>query len=172
MTVTLELKAPIRHLGNRTLLNVRLWWVSLYIRMLVTLGDTKTLVALAGEELFHEMGIGGEIWASLEVAAASTDLGPEQRFWALDGLVFAELKSGKEDKLSQRFALMEQLLTAHPLGDDEKLAYMMKRMLYQSNLGQADKVMASIAAMADRTCAVWVWWCAGIDSGSDCPVAG
>lgn len=122
---------------------------SLYIRMLVTLGDIKTLVALAGEELFHEMGIGGEIWASLEVATASTDLDPKQRFWALDGLVFAELKSGKEDKLSQRFALMEQLLTAHPLSDDEKLAYMMKRMLYQSNLGQADKVMTSIAAMTE-----------------------
>jgi len=122
---------------------------SLYIRLLVSLGEIKTLVDLASEEMFHEMGIGGEMWASLEVAAASSDVDAEQRFWALDGLVFAELKAGNLEKLPQRLAFMEQLLARQPLGADEKLAFMMKRMLFQSHLGKADEVMTSVGAIAD-----------------------
>jgi hypothetical protein len=44
---------------------------------------------------------------------------------------------------------MEELLYSHELGDDEKLAFMMKQMLYQANLGDVAAVMASMAAMAD-----------------------
>lgn len=122
---------------------------SLFIRMLVALGDVKSLVGLATEELFHEMGIGGEMWESLETAAVSADIDAEQRFWALDGLAFADLKAGNLENLPPRLRAMEQLLAESSLGNDEKLAFMMKRMLFQSYLGRADEVMASMAAAAD-----------------------
>ena len=35
------------------------------------------------------------IWEALEVAAFDQSIDAEQRFYALDGLVFAEMKSGR-----------------------------------------------------------------------------
>ena len=45
--------------------------LSLYLRMLAAIGDIKTLVQLATDELFHELGARPEIMAFLETAAAS-----------------------------------------------------------------------------------------------------
>ncbi|MGJ8619784.1 MAG: hypothetical protein ACSHWN_05585 [Methylophilaceae bacterium] len=122
---------------------------SLFIQMLISLGELKPLVEIAGQEMFHEMGIGGEIWSALEAAAVSDEIDPEERFWALDGLVFSELKSGATDKLPQRFDAMKQLLDTYTLQDDEKLAYMMKRMLYQAALGNLEEVLEYISKIKE-----------------------
>src|SRR5690606_28192725 len=59
---------------------------SLYVRTLVALKEIEVIVEFAGDEMFHEMGMGDVFLASLETAAASTEIDPEQRFWALDGI--------------------------------------------------------------------------------------
>lgn len=102
---------------------------SLYVRTLVALKEIEAIIEFAGDEMFHEMGIGDVFLASLETAAASADIDPEQRFWALDGLVFAKLKSKELADLPQRLARMQELLESHGLPDAAWLALGMKRML-------------------------------------------
>ncbi|MDF1665795.1 MAG: hypothetical protein P1V97_28825, partial [Planctomycetota bacterium] len=70
--------------------------VFLLLRMFVALGNVKPLVEMATDELFHELGYMEEISAFLSEAVASESMPAEDRFWALDGLVFAHLKVGHE----------------------------------------------------------------------------
>ncbi|BEP62340.1 hypothetical protein GmRootV213_28940 [Variovorax sp. V213] len=120
---------------------------SLFTRMLVATNDIKTLVELIGEEMFHEMGIATDIWRSLETAVASESVDPEQRYWALDGLVFSDMKHSNLEGLPARFDAMEALITKHQLGADERMSFAMKRMGFQAELGDADAVNESIAAL-------------------------
>lgn len=120
---------------------------SLYTRMLVATNDIKTLVELIGEEMFHEMGIATDIWRSLETAVASETVDPEQRYWALDGLVFSDMKHGSYEGLPARFSAMEALIDKHGLGADERMSFMMKRMNLQAELGDVHAVDGSIAAL-------------------------
>ena len=118
---------------------------SLFVRTLVALKEIKTIIEFAGDEMFHEMGIGDVFLASLETAAASSEVDPEQRFWALDGLVFAKLKSGDLTTLPERLARMEELLNAHALPVSARLALGMKRMLLKAQHRDLPGVRASIA---------------------------
>lgn len=118
---------------------------SLYVRILVALREIETIIEFAGDEMFHEMGIGDIFLASLETAAASLDVEPEQRFWALDGLVFAKLKSGDLATLPERFARMEELVIVHALPNTTRLALGMKRMLLKAQHRDLPGVRASIA---------------------------
>lgn len=118
---------------------------SLYVRTLIALREVETIIEFAGDEMFHEMGIGDIFLASLETAAASPDVEPEQRFWALDGLVFAKLKSGDLATLPERLASMEALLLAHAMPHTTKLALGMKRMLLKAQHRDLPGVRASIA---------------------------
>ena len=118
--------------------------LSLYLRMLVAVGDIKTLVQLATDELFHELGFRPEILAFLETTAASKATDPEHRFWALDGLFFADLKRGDVVDGTRRQEAMIRLLTDHGLGLDERLAYAMKRMNLQALKRDASGVENSI----------------------------
>lgn len=122
---------------------------SLYVKTLVALKEIKTIIEFAGDEMFHEMGIGDIFLASLEMAAASTDIDPEQRFWALDGLVFAKLKSGDLASLPERLARMEELLDAHESTPSAQLSLGMKRMLLSAQYGDLPGVRASIAELAE-----------------------
>ena len=70
--------------------------VFLLLRMFVAMGNVKPLVEMATDELFHELGYMNEISAFLTEAAASPDIAAEDRFWALDGLVFAHFKDGDD----------------------------------------------------------------------------
>lgn len=123
---------------------------SLFVRTLVALKEIETIIDLAGEEMFHEMGIGDVFHASLEVAAASTDVDPDQRFWALDGLVFANLKAGDLESVPERLARMEELLNAHALTDSARLALGMKQMLLKAQHRDLRGVRQSIADL-DQT---------------------
>jgi len=123
---------------------------SLYTRLLLDTGDVKTLVDLIGEEMFHEMGVAVEIWQGLEalVAKEGTDL--EQRYWALDGLVFSDMKLGNADRIEPRLEEMEKLIDSGVLGEGEVQSFLMKRMLYQSNQGDTKAVMRSIGELNSR----------------------
>ena len=107
----------------------------LFIRTLVELGDLKILVDIATEEWFHELGIDAGIWESLEAAAANERIDPEQRFYALDGLVFAEMKSGDLAKTDRHLKAMEVLVTQHALDRHEELVFLIKRMVFESDRG-------------------------------------
>lgn len=123
--------------------------LSLFLRMLAEIGDIKTLVQLVTDELFHELGIQPEILSFLEKAAASEITDPEDRFWALDGLVFAHVKRGDFGKASEYQDAMARLIADHNLGVDERLALSMKRMNVLAVNGDADGVMAAINEISD-----------------------
>jgi hypothetical protein len=123
--------------------------VSLLLRMFVTLDKVKPLVELATDEFFHEMGYMTEIAAYLESVAVSERFRPEDRFWALDGLVFGDLKSGDQTQLDDRLSLMERLVTDHGLGVTEKLAVSMKRMRFYAAKDDRAGVQAAMDALVE-----------------------
>lgn len=114
--------------------------LSLLTEIFIKLNDVMTLIALSGEELFYEMGISVDIMASLERASVSDTLEPVNKFWALDGLVFSELKEGHPTKLVQRLDAMEVLLAEHEFGNREQIAYAMKRILNSAENGDTSEV--------------------------------
>jgi hypothetical protein len=122
--------------------------LSLYLRRLAALQDVKTLVQLATDELFHELGVLPEIFGFLESAAASDSTAAQDRFWALDGLVFGDLKQGSTKKTGLRLEAMAQLIADHGLGADERLALSMKRMNLLSVQGDAEAVAACIVEVS------------------------
>lgn len=113
---------------------------SLLTQIYIKLNDVMTLIALSGEELFYEMGIAVDIMESLKQATASDSLAPLQKFWALDGLVFSELKDGVSEQIAQWLEAMGALLTEHEFGYRERTAYTMKRMLFLSEKGDLSEV--------------------------------
>jgi hypothetical protein len=114
--------------------------LALLTEVYIKLNDVMTLIALSGEELFYEMGITVDIMAILERASISNTLEPVHQFWALDGLVFSDIKEGRPEKLLQRFAAMEALLATHEFGDREEIAYAMKRILFSAENSDAPEV--------------------------------
>ncbi|MFT6908032.1 MAG: hypothetical protein ACJAS1_004720 [Oleiphilaceae bacterium] len=113
---------------------------ALLTQLFIKLNDVMTLIDLSGEELFYEMGINVDILASLEHALTSDTLEPIHKFWALDGIVFSEIKEGKPEKLVQRFEAMEALLAEHKFGYREQTAYAMKRILFSAESGDEHEV--------------------------------
>lgn len=121
--------------------------VSQLIRTYVALGETRPIVQFATEELFHEMGIMPEITAFLEQAAVAETNDPEQRFWALDGLVFGQLKENASTNVTARLDAMSALVADHNLGADEKLAVGMKKMIVAARHQRVDEVRAAMEEM-------------------------
>jgi tetratricopeptide (TPR) repeat protein len=121
--------------------------VSLLLRMFVALDDVKPLVEMATDEIFHELGYMTEITVYLEHLAASDGVRPEDRFWALDGLVFAQFKKGDFETLDEKLSRMERLVTEHDLGASEKLAVAMKRMSFYAQMGNSDGAQAAMDAV-------------------------
>lgn len=113
---------------------------SLLTQVYIKLKDVMTLIALSGEELFYEMGIVVDILASLERASISDTLEPIHKFWALDGLVFSELREGAFEKITQRLEAMEVLLIEHKFGYPEEIAYAMKRILCAAEQRDAHEI--------------------------------
>ncbi len=107
----------------------------LYVRTLVELGELRTLVEIATEEFFHELGVDGGIWAALDAASSNDQMDPEQRFYALDGLVFSEMKHGKLDDAERHVVAMEGLAEIHKLGRHERGVVALKRMLLEADRG-------------------------------------
>ena len=116
----------------------------LFIRTLVELGELKILIDLATEEWFHELGITAGIWEALDAASVNEAIDPEQRFYALDGLVFADMKAAKVSKVPQRLEAMERLLVEHDLGAHERLVFHLKKMVFDADRGREDLFMQGL----------------------------
>ena len=122
--------------------------LGLYLLMLAETGEIKTLVQFGTDELFHEMGLWPIIRPYLETAAASDEVDAESRFWALDGIVFNDMRVGEEGA-DGHIALMKSLVEDHDLGVEERLAVGMKEMNIRARAGDAAgvrRLMTSVAA--------------------------
>src|SRR3546814_21181294 len=74
----------------------------------------------------------------------------EIRLWALDGLVFNDLRTGQFERGEARIDAMKALLDEHDLGEDEWLAWGMKRMLLMSMVGDAAGVQEMLGLVEGR----------------------
>ena len=128
--------------------------VFLLLRMFVALGNVKPLVQMATDELFHELGYMEEISAFLSEAAASQDIAAEDRFWALDGLVFAHFKDGDETDIGSKLDRMDELVRKNNLGLTERLAVGMKRMVFAArgkDVATVKKTMNELSRVLPQT---------------------
>ena len=71
-----------------------------------------------------------EISEYLNQVAASEEIPAEDRFWALDGLVFAHFKEGNDTDIRNKLDRMDELVRQNDLGLSECLAVGMKRMIF------------------------------------------
>lgn len=118
--------------------------VFLMLRMFVALGNIKPLVEMATDEIFHELGYMDEISEYLNQIAASEDTPAEDRFWALDGLVFAHFKEGDNADTLNKLIRMDELVRQNDLGLSEQLAVGMKRMILAARTKDIDTVKATM----------------------------
>ncbi|HYW75842.1 MAG TPA: hypothetical protein VFA48_04350, partial [Gammaproteobacteria bacterium] len=128
--------------------------VILLLRMFVALGNVKPLVQMATDELFHELGYTEAISAFLSAAAASDDIAAKDRFWALDGLVFAHFKDGDDTDIRNKLDRMDQLARENDLGLTERLAVGMKRMIFAAHdkdVTAVKKTMSELSRVLPQT---------------------
>jgi hypothetical protein len=128
--------------------------VFLLLRMFVALGNVKPLVQMATDELFHELGYMDEISAFLTEAAASDVIAAEDRFWALDGLVFAHFKEGDEIDIRNKLDRTDALVRKNNLGLTERLAIGMKRMVFaarEKDVATVKKTMDELSRVLPQT---------------------
>jgi hypothetical protein len=128
--------------------------VFLLLRMLVALGNIKPLVEMATDELFHELGYMNEISDYLTLAAASKEISAEDRFWALDGLVFAHFKDGDDADIRSKLDRMDELVRRDNLGLSERLAVGMKRMVLAArakDVATVKKTMSDLSRVLPQT---------------------
>lgn len=122
--------------------------VFLLLRMFVALGNIKPLVEMATDEIFHELGYMDEITAYLNQIAAADDTPAEDRFWALDGLVFAHFKDGDDEDIRAKLDRMDELVRLNDLGLSERLAVGMKRMIFAARAKDIVTVRATMAKLS------------------------
>jgi hypothetical protein len=128
--------------------------VFLLLRMFVSLGNVKPLVQMATDEIFHELGYMEEISAFLVQAAASDEIAAEDRFWALDGLVFAHFKEGDGTDIKTKLDRMDALVREHDLGLTERLSVGMKRMVFaarQKDVAAVKRTMGELSRVLPQT---------------------
>jgi hypothetical protein len=123
--------------------------LSLYLRVLADLGDIKTLVEFATDEIFHEMGLIQQLTRMLETAAVSDATDPAQRFAALDGLAFGDFKRKDIPKAAERLAAMERLIAEYDLDEEDRLTLAMKSMNLAARLGDVEQVYAEMEKVAE-----------------------
>jgi hypothetical protein len=122
--------------------------VFLLLRMFVALGNIKPLVEMATDELFHELGYMDEISEYLTTIAASDEVSPSDRFWALDGLVFAHFKEGDDRDIRSKLDRMDELVNTNNLGLSERLAVGMKRMVFAAHAKDVATVKATMKELS------------------------
>lgn len=121
---------------------------SLFVSVLVRQGDVETLLDLAGDELFHEMGLTGDIYKYLEAIAKNDEFSDKNRFAALNSLVLHEMKLGdSEERIATWIDDMEAFLENPSLDLTDRMDFMMKRMLHHASKGEAGKVLAAVREM-------------------------
>ena len=98
------------------------------------------------DELFHEMGVWPEIEAFLVEGAQDEAVTPDQRIKALDALAFAGIRAGS-DRAASWLDQMDDLITAHDLGAEERLRVGMKRMNFLASNNDKRSAMRLIAEL-------------------------
>ena len=115
----------------------------LWLRLLGQTGQTRTLIGLAGEDMFHEMGAPGELQAQLEAAAGSADLPAADRFWALDALVLWDAQVGAWENAAERVTRMAELAKHADLDRNALISLSMKQMALAGDVADREAVEAA-----------------------------
>jgi len=123
--------------------------LSLLIRVFAEIGEIKPLVEFATDEWFHELGVVRQIYPILEEASTSENVNPAQRFSALDGLVFSDLKEKDLANAERHLKIMVELAAAHKLDDDDHLTLAMKEMLLAAARKDVARVITNLKKAAD-----------------------
>lgn len=123
---------------------------SLLTRIFIRLNDLMTLIRLAGEELFYEMGLSVDISSSLKRALEDGDLSSNQAFWTLDALVFSYTREGRFDEVAEPLAMMEQLLQKHGFEFREQVCWAMRKMVLASVRGREEEVQEALEYATPR----------------------
>ncbi|AOX08814.1 zinc chelation protein SecC [Pseudomonas putida JB] len=123
---------------------------SLLTRVFIRLNDVMTLIGLAGEEMFYEMGISVDITSSLKRALDADELDPHQAFWALDALVFSYMREGRFDEAADPLSMMQRLLDTHGFETREQVAWAMRKVLLASDQGRKEEVEQAVAYAAPK----------------------
>jgi len=121
--------------------------LSLYLRLLGEMGDLRSLVQFATDELFHEFGVLGEIRDVLERGAAVEANDPVQRFAALDALAFDDLRRGDTDSAAEHLRAMQMIAKVNKLDDTDRANFENKTMLLAAQLGDGKTVDEQIAKL-------------------------
>lgn len=122
----------------------------LWLRLLGQTGQTKTLIDLAGEDMFHEIGVPAELHAQLEAAAESVDMPAQERFWALDALVLWDSQVGEWENAAERVSRMAELAGHSDLDRNALISLYMKQMVLAGTVADRDALEdAFVRGMAD-----------------------
>lgn len=120
--------------------------LSLFLRLSGEVGRLDILVEMGTDELFHEMGVWPEIEAFLVEGAQGEAVPPDQKIKALDALAFAGIRAGS-DRAASWLDQMDDLITAHDLGAEERLRVGMKRMNFLASNNDRRSAMRLIAEL-------------------------
>ena len=101
----------------------------LFARLLTRTGRVSELISLATYEQFHQVGDPRELKAVVESASQSPELSSEDRFWALDALVYWEYQEGIFDRIGNLVTQMIQLANESNLDTGALVELSMKQML-------------------------------------------
>ena len=128
--------------------------LSLLVRVFAELGEVKLLVEMATDEIFHELGVVEQIYDTLDRDSQSEAIGLAERFTALDGLAFSDLKAGNLAKAKDHLDLMATIAKKHPLDDSDRLTLAMKQMLLAAaqndGVGVKEKLEQAAALLPDN----------------------
>lgn len=146
-----EVSAPARakalmHLKDLLIRSIKDQWdfarQAFLFRLLPQTGDTATLIDIAtgNDEMFAELGFVPLVSPLLEKAAANTLLSAEDRFWALDTLVFWDLQDRRDKSAAERVPLLERLFE-QAVSTDKRLlaALLIKQIVLAGRVGNASR---------------------------------
>lgn len=121
----------------------------LWLRLLTETGRIDTLIEVATREEFHQVGDPHELKSALEHAANDASLGVEERFWALDALIYwAQVRSEDDSRIATLTDEMSAMADAHVLSQRALAELRMKQMYASAVAGRPDKVRAAYEAGA------------------------
>lgn len=80
----------------------------LLFTLLPSVGKTDVLIEIASgnSELLHEYGMSGDVAGMIETAATSEDLTSEDRFWAVQTLLFWDIENGRKESAEQHYTAL------------------------------------------------------------------
>ncbi len=107
----------------------------LWLRLLPQTGRIGTLIDVATEEHFHQIGDPQELKSTLEDATEASTLSGEDQFWALDALVYWEQTKGSYSRIADLVERMARLVDAADLGAKEQVELSMKQMFVAALAG-------------------------------------